>query len=228
MSSSLRWAIGLCCWRCRCGHVGILLSAQRSMSQVPAAADTQVWMRTPSPGAAVVMSPLRRSRTAPCRSGATQPKQMPIRQPDGIRTPAASPASSSVWSPGASRTVAGLGEGDGATVAGGDDGRAESFGVQALGHAVVVPVLLECVEHAGRSACPGLALGEVVDQFVELGGVEHAVGVGVLLDQADSALAGQHAQFAAEDHVVGGGGAVHDHDVVDVRRPGCAACPSPG
>ena len=33
------------------------------------------------PGAAVVISPLRRSRTAPCRSGATQPKQMPIRQP---------------------------------------------------------------------------------------------------------------------------------------------------
>ena len=54
---------------------------QRSMSQAPAAAETQVWMRTPSPGAAVVTSPLRRSRTAPSRSGTTQPKQMPIRQP---------------------------------------------------------------------------------------------------------------------------------------------------
>ena len=30
---------------------------------------------------AVVISPLRRSRTAPSRSGSTQPKQMPIRQP---------------------------------------------------------------------------------------------------------------------------------------------------
>ena len=118
------------------------------MSHVPAAADTQVWMRTPSPGAAVVMSPLRRSRTAPCRSGATQPKQMPIRHPDGIRTPAASPASSSVWSPGVSRTVVGLGEGDGATLAGGHHGGPEPFGVQALGACRVVPVLLR-----GRRAC---------------------------------------------------------------------------
>ena len=83
------------------------------MSQVPAAADTQVWIWTPSPGAAMVMSPLRRSRTAPWRSGATQPKQMPIRHPDGISTPAASPASSSVWSPGVSTAVADLREGDG-------------------------------------------------------------------------------------------------------------------
>ena len=81
---------------------------------------------------------------------------------------------------------------------------------------------------AGGSAGPGLALGEVVDERVELGGVEHAVGVGVLLDQADSALAGQHAQLAGEDHVVGGGRAVHDHDVVDCSSACCAASPSPG
>ena len=114
---------------------------------------------------------------------------MPIRHPDGISTPAASPASSSVWSPGVSRTVADLSEGDCAAFTGGDDGGPEPFGVQALGYAVVIPVLLECVEHAGRSACPRLALGEVADQIAEFGGAEHAVGVSVLLDQADSALA---------------------------------------
>ena len=46
---------------------------QWSMSQAPAAALMQVWTRTPSPGAAVVISPVRRSRTAPSRSGSTQP-----------------------------------------------------------------------------------------------------------------------------------------------------------
>ena len=110
----------------------------------------------------------------------------------------------------------GLGEGDGAAITRRHDGGAKPLGVQAVGHAVVVPVLLEGVEHAGRSARPSLALGEVVDEYVEFGGAEHAVGVSVLLDQADSALACQHAQFAAEDYIVGCGGAVYDHDVVEV------------
>ena len=191
------------------------------MSQEPAAAETQVWIWTLSPAAAVVTSPVRRSRTAPWRSGTTQPKQMPIRQPEGISTPAASPASSRVWEPSAADDGAGLGEGDGAAVAGGDDGRTEPLGVQPVGDAVGVPTLFEGIEHPGRAAGPRLALGEVVDQIVEARDVEHAVGVGVLLHQPDSALAGQHAQFAAEDDVVGGGRGVHDDDV-GVRSPRAA------
>ena len=56
-------------------------------------------------GDAVVSSPLRRSRTAPSRSGSTQPKQMPIRQPLGIRTPASSAASRIGVAPSASTVV---------------------------------------------------------------------------------------------------------------------------
>ena len=62
-------------------------------------------MTTPSPSAAMVMAPVRRSRTAPRRSGATQPKQMPIRQPDGMSTPAASPVSSRLSVPSFSTAV---------------------------------------------------------------------------------------------------------------------------
>src|SRR3954452_21562974 len=86
-----------------------------------------------------------------------------------------------------------LAEGDSASFTGGDHACPEPFGVQTLGHAVVVPVLFECIEHAGGAARPRLALGEVVDEIVQFGGAEHAAGVSVLLDQAISALAGQHA-----------------------------------
>ncbi len=58
-----------------------------------------------SPGSATVSCPSRRSRTAPSRSGSTQLKQMPIRQPDGISTPAASPESSNGSEPSVSTTV---------------------------------------------------------------------------------------------------------------------------
>ena len=67
------------------------------MWQAPAAALMQVWILTPSgpvsPGTATVSAPLRRSRTAPDFIGMTQPMQMPIRQPLGMRTPAPSAAS---------------------------------------------------------------------------------------------------------------------------------------
>ena len=66
MSSAVRCAIGLSGFFC---ITVMAVSSQRSMSQAPAAADTQVWTSTPSPGAAVVSSPVRRSRTAPSRSG---------------------------------------------------------------------------------------------------------------------------------------------------------------
>ena len=49
----------------------------------PAAALTQVWMRSPS---SPCTSPVRRSRTCPARSGVRQVRQMPIRQPLGMTT----------------------------------------------------------------------------------------------------------------------------------------------
>ena len=55
----------------RLGDEGHSVAPQCSISHAPAAADTQVWMATPSPGAAYVTSPVRRSRTAPSRSGKT-------------------------------------------------------------------------------------------------------------------------------------------------------------
>ena len=129
-------------------------------------------------------SPLRRSRTAPWRSGTTQPKQMPIRQPEGIRTPAASPASSSGVAPSDSTVDAAcVVKRDGAAVAGGDDGGPEPLGVQPVGHADAGPVRLEVVEQPGRAARPGLALGEVGDELGQVGDAEHAVGVGVPLDE---------------------------------------------
>ena len=73
------------------------------MSQGPAAADTQVWMRTP--GSASVISPVRRSRTAPALSGVTHPKQMPMRHPEGMSTPASSPTSSNGVAPSASTVL---------------------------------------------------------------------------------------------------------------------------
>ena len=41
-------------------------------------------------------SPVRKSLTEPSSSGRTQPKEMPIRQPDGISTPASSPAANRI------------------------------------------------------------------------------------------------------------------------------------
>ena len=177
------------------------VGGQRSMEHGPAAALMQVWIFTPSPGTAVVSAPLRRSRTAPDSSGTTQPKQMPIRQPEGMSTPAASPASSSGVAPSASTTVPDLREGHRATLAGHHDVRAEPLGVQPVGHPGAGPVLLEGVEQAGRAAGPGLPRGPVGHDRVELGGVEQAVGVGVPLDEPDPAGRGHVPQLGTEDHV---------------------------
>ena len=83
MSSGVRCAIGLSCffwivvmvalllqgWSC------VVIGGQWSRWQSPAAAWMQVWtlMAGPSPGTAVVMAPVRRSRTLPSLSGSTQP-----------------------------------------------------------------------------------------------------------------------------------------------------------
>ena len=86
MSASVRCAIGLVWPRTAFFWIVVMsissggvveVRRQWSMSQGPAAALMQVWMRTPpvsdSPGVTVVSAPLRRSRTAPSRSGRTQP-----------------------------------------------------------------------------------------------------------------------------------------------------------
>jgi hypothetical protein len=78
MSSGVRCAIGLSCffWIVVIGSPsGDGGSGQWSRWQSPAAAWMQVWtlMAGPSPGMAVVMAPVRRSRTLPSLSGSTQP-----------------------------------------------------------------------------------------------------------------------------------------------------------
>src|ERR1700722_4617691 len=189
MSWSLRWAIGFCSWRCRvvmrgplevdvagarsCGHAGLDQDAVTGCG----GGDVAV--------AEVANGPLaQRCHAAEADAHPASRRHQP---PGGFAGVEQCPVARGV------EDGCGLTEGDRPSVTGGDHGGPEPFGVQTLGLAVVVPVLLECVEHAGRSACPGLALGEVVDQFAEFGGGEHAVGVSVLLDQADSALAGQYA-----------------------------------
>ena len=88
---------------------------------MPAAAEMQVCTRTLSPSTAVVIEPSRRSRTAPSVIGSTQLKQMPIRQPDGISTPAASPASSSGVLPMTEGAVRDLRDGSITTAVEGDN-----------------------------------------------------------------------------------------------------------
>ena len=159
------------------GHGCPLVSdqcGQWSMSHAPAAAEMQVWMGRRRPGAAVVISPLRRSRTAPSRRGRTQPKQMPIRHPDGISTPA---ASAGVEDRGGAIRLdgrAGAGKAHGAAVAH-DQGR----GPEPLGEQVesaLVVVLLEGVEQTGGSARERGSLLQVGDEALEVGDVEDAVG----------------------------------------------------
>ena len=84
---------------------GVVLSSVVDVAGAGGGARCRSGWRPPSPGAAVVISPLRRSRTAPSRSGSTQPKQMPIRHPLGIRTPASSAASRIGVAPSASTAV---------------------------------------------------------------------------------------------------------------------------
>ena len=98
-------------------------------------------------------SPSRRSRTAPSRSGSTQAKQMPIRQPDGISTPASSPASSSGVRRRPRRPCR-LGEGDGAALAG-DEVVGRKRSVQQGQAAPAVVHGLDGVEQPAGPAGPG-------------------------------------------------------------------------
>ena len=62
------------------------------MSQAPAAALMQVWMRTPSPGAAVVTTPKHKTQTTTTHNNKTQPKQKPNQHPQDMSSPACSAA----------------------------------------------------------------------------------------------------------------------------------------
>ena len=120
----------------------------------------------------------------------TQPKQMPIRHPLGMRTPASSPASRIGVPPSASTVSVAGQEGDLATLAGLDDGGAEALGVQAVGDSGARPVGLGGVEQAGGAAGPGLALAPVGHQGVEPGEVEHAVLVVEVDGEREAAVGG--------------------------------------
>ena len=82
MSSGVRWAIGLSVFFCRTVMVSPSVGdgcSECSVVDVAGAGggEMQVWIGTPPlrtrRRAAVVISPVRRSRTAPSRSGRTQP-----------------------------------------------------------------------------------------------------------------------------------------------------------
>jgi hypothetical protein len=139
-----------------------------------------------------------------------------MRQPDGMRTPAASPDSSSGVAPSDS-TVTPLRLNvavppSPVTIAG---GRKRSTCSRS---AMPRPVQwrLEAVEQLGRAAGPGLALGEVGDGGGEAVDVEAALEPAVALDEPDAALGGQRPQLAAEDDLGGDGRGVHDDDVLEL------------
>ena len=231
MSSSVRWAVGFGCGELRLQgkcHVGSLTRGR--CSQAPAAAETQVWIWTLSPGEAVVTSPVRRSRTAPWRSGsdaaeadahpatrghqhARRPRRRragsgPLRRrrsvPDLAKVTV--PPSPAVMTVGRNRSVCSR--------------SAMPSAPQRCSRASSMP---------GGPAGPRLALGEVVDQVVERAPrrasrrcrcASPPTGFGP--------RAASIAQFATEDDVVGGRRGVHHHDVGRLERACCAASPSPG
>src|SRR3954452_17357871 len=79
------------------------------------------------------------------------------------------------------------GEGDGPALAGDHHRRPEPLAVEAVAEPGGRPVRLQGLEHADRPAGPGRAPGQVGHQLGDGGGVEHAVDVGVPLDQPDPA-----------------------------------------
>jgi hypothetical protein len=105
-SSSVRWAIGLVALFCTVVMVlsskdgvelNVVEAVQTSISQEPRRSDAGLHQHA-GVGCADGYGAVRTSRTAPLRRGTTQPKHTPIRQPDGMSTPAFSPASRSVVS----------------------------------------------------------------------------------------------------------------------------------
>src|SRR6478735_426708 len=103
------------------------------------------------------------------------------------------------------------GEGDRAAFTGHHGHRTEPLGGE--GQAAPVVVLLERVQEARRPTGVRRALGQVGDDLVEVVDVEHPVGVGVQLDEAQPAGGVVLPQLAAEDHLGPGEGRVEQHDV---------------
>ena len=175
------------------------------MSQAPAAADTQVWTSTPSPGAAVVMLAV-----AQVADGALAQRQRrsrsrcPSGSPDGMSTPASSPASSSGVAPSASTAVPARGEGDRRRRRRRRRTRGpEALGVQPLGDAALGPVRLERVEHPGRArrprsrARPGRAPARRASAASSMPSVSVCRSTSRIRPSR-----GQRAQLGAEDDVV--------------------------
>ena len=77
-------------------------------------------------------------------------------------------------------------------------------------------MLLERVEHSGRTACPDSPLREVRHHRLEIDRVEHSRDIGVDLDQFNRALLGQLAKFTAEDHVLLRRCRVNHHDIFEL------------
>ena len=122
---------------------------------------------------------------------------------------------------------AGLGEGDRAALAGRRrTRRAEALGVQPVGAARRRPVLLERVEHAGRPAGPGLALGQVGHEVVErrrrraCRRCRCAARSSRIRPSAASARSSSPKMTSSR-----GGRGVHQDDVGRASARGCAACP---
>ena len=209
MSASVRWAIGF--WACfwivvietpsEWGQRTVPCGSVVEVAGAGGGVDAGLHLDAPvSPGMAVVMAPLRRSRTEPSFSGRTQPMQMPMRQPLGIRTPASSAASRIGVAPSGSTSVPDFGEGDACRPR-----RAPTRAVRNCSVTSSRPGRLvvgrERVEQPGRAARQGAALGRSGTSVAEVVDVEDAVHVVVPRDQADRAGVGERVQVAAEDRV---------------------------
>ena len=152
-----------------------------SSVQSPTAAVTQVC--TCSLGCPY-SSPLRRSRTVPETRVTVQVWQMPMRQPYGIPTPASSPASRIVVAPSTSTSLPELRKVSVPPSPPSPPSSRENRSTCSWSsRPAAVVVLGDRVEHRRRAAGPGLALAPVGADRVEVGEVEHAVGVGVQLVQ---------------------------------------------
>ena len=218
------------------------------MSQAPAAARDAGLDGDPAvrglAGVAVVISPLRRSRTEPSRSGSTQPKQMPIRQPArhqhaGLLGGVEDRRARRRPSP----SVPGRGEGDGAALADrpirsvrkllGEQRSAPRPLVVLLAARRAVPT----GPHAERrSARPGRGPVGARSSTSSTGRARRCSR----LDQPDQPGGVELPQVGQEDRVGRGGRDVQDDERHRApsgragRRPrrtpgtGCAACRSPG
>ena len=170
-----------------------------------------------------VRRPVRRSRTCPSSRPTTQDWQMPIRQPNGICTPAPSPASISGV---AASTVTDFPLRANSTVppwpCTAHAGRREALLVQLLLQACGRPDLLGGVQHALRPAGPGLPIAPVGHLVVEPRQIEAAVArASVRSAQPVAGVAAlQLGQLGAEHQVGFRWRGMQVHDVGDLVASG--------